>query len=106
VFQAEGGIRVRDVTGVQTCALPVSETPTAGYSLLNLGIGTELQSKGRTFCSMHLALNNLADISYQNHLNRLKYTDTNALTGRMGVFNMGRNLSLKLNIPLNFKVAS
>lgn len=83
-----------------------TETPTAGYSLLNLGVGTELQSKGRTFCSIHLALNNLADISYQNHLNRLKYTDTNALTGRMGVFNMGRNLSLKLNIPLNFKVAS
>jgi len=23
-FQAEDGIRVRDVTGVQTCALPIS----------------------------------------------------------------------------------
>lgn len=83
-----------------------TETATVGYSLLNLGIGTELQSKGRTLCSIHLALNNITDISYQNHLNRLKYTDTNALTGRMGVFNMGRNLSLKLNIPLNFKLAS
>lgn len=83
-----------------------TETPTAGYSLFNLGIGTELVSKGKTLFSINLGINNLTDISYQNHLNRLKYTDTNAVTGRMGVFNMGRNLSLKLNIPLNFKVAS
>lgn len=83
-----------------------TETPTAGYSLLNLGIGTEIVSKGKILCSINLSLNNLTDISYQNHLNRLKYTDTNAVTGRMGVFNMGRNVSLKLNIPLNFKVAS
>ncbi len=83
-----------------------TETPTIGYSLLNLGIGTEVLSKGRTLFSINLAFNNLTNLSYQNHLNRLKYTDTNALTGRMGVFNMGRNLSLKLNIPLNFKVAS
>ena len=83
-----------------------TETPTAGYSLLNLGIGTEFVSKGRTLFSINLGVNNLTDASYQNHLNRLKYTDTNAVTGRMGVFNMGRNLSLKLNIPLNFKVAS
>ncbi|OYY24556.1 MAG: TonB-dependent receptor [Bacteroidetes bacterium 24-39-8] len=83
-----------------------TETPTAGYSLLNLGLGTEIVAKGKTLCSINLSFNNLTNISYQNHLNRLKYTDTNALTGRMGVFNMGRNLSLKLNIPLNFKVAS
>src|SRR5437667_1053963 len=29
-FQAEDGIRVRDVTGVQTCALPISEDARAG----------------------------------------------------------------------------
>jgi iron complex outermembrane receptor protein len=83
-----------------------TETPTAGYSLFNLGVGTEFVAKGRTLFSLNLGLNNLSNISYQNHLNRLKYTDTNTLTGRIGVFNMGRNLSLKLNIPLNFKVAS
>jgi prolyl-tRNA synthetase len=44
------------------------------------------------------------DISYQNHLSRLKYASENLATGRMGVFNMGRNFSIKLNFPLSFKV--
>src|SRR5699024_11577970 len=30
-FQAEDGIRDRNVTGVQTCALPISETSAMGY---------------------------------------------------------------------------
>jgi iron complex outermembrane receptor protein len=42
---------------------------------------------------------NIADVAYQHHLNRLKYGPTNEATGRMGVFNMGRNYSLKINIP-------
>jgi iron complex outermembrane receptor protein len=42
---------------------------------------------------------NIADVAYQHHLNRLKYGPMNAATGRMGVFNMGRNYSLKINIP-------
>lgn len=33
------------------------------------------------------------DKAYQNHLNRLKYAPENLLTGRTGVFNMGRNLA-------------
>ena len=44
--------------------------------------------------------------AYQNHLSRLKYTDINYVTGRMGVYNMGRNLSVKINVPLEFKVKS
>jgi iron complex outermembrane receptor protein len=49
-----------------------------------------------------LVAQNLSDIAYQSHLSRLKYTDENILTGRTGVFNMGRNYSLKINIPLQF----
>src|SRR5207248_8603827 len=30
-FQAEGGIRYRTVTGVQTCALPISRAPAAWH---------------------------------------------------------------------------
>jgi len=41
-------------------------------------------------------------VAYQNHLSRLKYTPVNLATGRSGVFNMGRNASIKVNIPLNF----
>lgn len=82
-----------------------TETPTPGYTLFNVGAGTELTGKnGKTLFGLHLSLNNLFDIAYQNNLSRLKYTDVNVVTGRQGVFNMGRNLSLKVNVPLSFKV--
>jgi iron complex outermembrane receptor protein len=81
-----------------------TETTTPGYVLLNSGIGADLMSrKGNTVVSLHLALNNLTDVAYQEHLSRLKYTDVNNVTGRQGVFNMGRNFSVKLNVPLHFK---
>lgn len=80
-----------------------TETLTNGYTLLNLGTGADVQCKGKTLFSLHLALNNLTDVAYQNHLSRLKYTDVNAATGRMGVFNMGRAFSVKLNVPLGWK---
>lgn len=81
-----------------------TETETPGYILLNSGVGTDFVSKkGLTLASLHLALNNITDKAYQEHLSRLKYTDINYVTGREGVFNMGRNFSVKLNVPLNFK---
>lgn len=81
-----------------------TETPTEGYTVFNLGTGTEIMSKGKQLFSINLSLNNLFDIAYQNHLSRLKYTDVNVLTGRSGVFNMGRNFSVKVNVPLEFKL--
>ena len=45
---------------------------------------------------------NLTNKAYQNHLSRLKYTDVNPVTGRQGVLNMGRNIIVKLAIPLEF----
>jgi iron complex outermembrane receptor protein len=80
-----------------------TETATPGYTLLNLGAGTDFIHAGKTIFSISIGLNNLTDAAYQSHLSRLKYTDINAATGRMGVFNMGRNFSIKLNMPLSFK---
>lgn len=80
-----------------------TETATKGYTLFNVGTGTEFVRKGKTLFSVNLSLNNIFDVAYQNHLSRLKYTDVNVVTGRMGVFNMGRNLSIKINVPLEFK---
>jgi iron complex outermembrane receptor protein len=81
-----------------------TETATPGYVLLNSGVGTDVVSKkGATRASLHLSLNNITDVAYQEHLSRLKYTDVNNVTGREGVFNMGRNFSVKLNVPINFK---
>ena len=79
-----------------------TETKTPGYHLLNVGLGTQYTKKGKQLFSIAFTAQNLTDVAYQNHLSRLKYTAENMATGRMGVFNMGRNFSLKLNVPLVF----
>jgi iron complex outermembrane receptor protein len=82
-----------------------TETSTAGYSLLNAGMGGDIvNSKGKTLFSVFFAANNITDVAYQNHLSRLKYAPENLVTGRVGVFNMGRNFSFKVNVPLSFKL--
>ncbi len=81
-----------------------TETSTKGYSLLNGGFGGEIASKGKTLFSLYFAANNITDVAYQNHLSRLKYTAVNNVTGRQGVFNMGRNFSVKVNVPLEWKL--
>jgi iron complex outermembrane receptor protein len=82
-----------------------TETATNGYSLLNAGLGASIVSAtGKTLFSLYLAGSNLTDVAYQNHLSRLKYAAENMATGRTGVYNMGRNFSVKLNIPLSFSV--
>lgn len=79
-----------------------TETSTPGYTLLNAGIGATIRSKDKTLFNVFLGANNLTDVAYQNHLSRLKYAPENLVTGRTGVFNLGRNFSIKLNIPLDF----
>ncbi|MBC7872977.1 MAG: TonB-dependent receptor, partial [Ferruginibacter sp.] len=79
-----------------------TETATPGYTLLNAGTGAEITRDKKTIFSIHLAVNNIANIAYQSHLSRLKYAAENRVTGRTGVFNTGRNFSIKLNVPLNF----
>jgi len=79
-----------------------TETVTSAYTILNIGFSTQVQLKNKTLFSVSLVGQNIADVAYQNHLNRLKYGPTNEASGRMGVFNMGRNFSLKINVPLQF----
>src|SRR5437867_6461490 len=52
-FQAEDGIRDRTVTGVQTCALPISQTSTMAPEQL-------LRSRSRTARSSRLPIARLA----------------------------------------------
>lgn len=81
-----------------------TETPTDGYVLWNIGAGTDVMGKQKKLCSFYFSLNNVFDVAYQSHLSRLKYTAENMATGRIGVFNMGRNFMARLVIPLEFKV--
>ena len=78
-----------------------TETVTGGYLLLNAGFSTSIHSKKKSIANIYFNVMNLTDRAYQHHLNRLKYTAENPLTGRAGVFNMGRNFSIKLEIPFS-----
>jgi iron complex outermembrane receptor protein len=78
-----------------------TETATPSYTLVNLSAGTDVLSHGgRRVASLYLSVNNLFDRGYQDHLSRLKYMDENALTGRCGVYNMGRNIALRVVVPI------
>lgn len=80
-----------------------TETATNGYTLLNAGFGGDITSnKKKTVFSVHFSITNITNVAYQNHLSRLKYAAENKNTGRVGVFNTGRNFSIKANIPLDF----
>ncbi|HEV8082999.1 MAG TPA: TonB-dependent receptor, partial [Chitinophagaceae bacterium] len=71
------------------------ETVTPGYTLLNIGIGTDIISKDRTLFSINIYARNIADVAYQNNMSRLKYGDPNEVTGRIGVYEMGRTIGFK-----------
>lgn len=81
-----------------------TETATGSYDIVNAAIGTDIMNKGKQIFSIHLSASNLGDAAYQNHLSRLKYTSANNVTGRQGVYEMGRNFSIKVNVPLSFKI--
>ncbi|MES2004564.1 MAG: TonB-dependent receptor [Bacteroidota bacterium] len=81
-----------------------TETPTAGYTLFNAGVGGSFVNKeGKTIVSVYLMGNNLFNTGYQDHLSRLKYFEDypGNFTGRNGVYNMGRNIAFKLSFPFN-----
>lgn len=82
-----------------------TETPTNGYTLFNAGFGFDVTGKKKnTLFTFSFLANNLFDKAYQSHLNRLKYFEPNPgnFTGHDGIYNMGRNFSVKVNIPLAF----
>lgn len=82
-----------------------TETATPGYALVNAGIGTGIAGKsGKPLVNIYFFANNIFDLSYQDHLSRLKYFEPypNDPRGHSGIYNMGRNFNFKLDIPLSF----
>lgn len=84
-----------------------TETPTPAYSLWSSAMGASVRRKrdAGTLLTFYLVVNNILDTGYQDHLNRLKYAPENPATGRRGVFNMGRNVSVKVVFPFSFREA-
>ncbi len=82
-----------------------TETPTPGYTLFNAGLGTGITNhKGMVIVNVYVMGNYLFDVAYFDHMSRLKYflysqTDSDPAHG---IHNMGRNISFKLDFPLNF----
>ncbi len=82
-----------------------TETPTPGYQLVNAGFGADiLNKKGKPFLTISFLGNNLFNVAYQSNLNRLKYFEPypGNFTGHNGIYNMGRNFSIRVNVPLSF----
>ena len=77
-----------------------TETETPGYALLNLSAGTDIQFNGKKLAELYVTADNLLNKAYQNHLSRLKYADENVVTGRRGIYNMGRNITFKVVVPI------
>ena len=83
-------------------ALDDTETFTKGYTLINAGIGSSIKAKsGRTVLDIFIQADNVFNIAYQSHLNRLKYFEyyESSPNGRSGIYNMGRNMSFKVIVP-------
>jgi iron complex outermembrane receptor protein len=83
-----------------------TETATLGYKLFNAGIGADITNKtGNVLFSINILGNNITNVVYQAHLSRLKYFENYSSNGSgySGIYNMGRNISFKLIVPLDFK---
>jgi len=80
-----------------------TETETPAYTLVRARIGTTYALKNVSF-KLWVIGDNLLNTSYQDHLSRLKYAGENPLTGTSGIYNMGRNVSLKLVVPVEGRV--
>lgn len=82
-------------------SLDDTETATPSYTLFKVAASTDILRKGKRIATINIIANNLFDRAYQHHLSRLKYADINAKTGRQGVYDMGRNICVKLTIPID-----
>ncbi len=79
-------------------AVQNTETATPGYQLVNAALGFDICRKnGSALASVDLQAENIFNLSYQSHLNRLKYFENYSVSpnGRSGIYNMGRNISIK-----------
>ncbi|GGE98362.1 TonB-dependent receptor [Hymenobacter cavernae] len=83
-------------------AVDNTETATPGYALWSLGAGTTFVNKQeKPWLQLFVQLDNVFDKAYQSNLNRLKYFEyyQTSPTGRLGIYNMGRNFSVKAIVP-------
>jgi iron complex outermembrane receptor protein len=79
-----------------------TETPTPGYTLINAGVGAGFTNKKeKLLFNIYIFAENIFDVVYQDHLSRLKYFEPYPTSPSYyhGIYNMGRNFSVKLDFP-------
>ena len=100
----------------------LTELPSAAYTLYEAGMGTDFVNRksGKTFCSLFVNITNLTNLAYADHTNRLQYFLTHNIPAQngqpaqyavpmavtntsQGIYNMGRNIEVKLVIPFGGK---
>lgn len=80
-----------------------TETATQGYILFNVGFGATIRNTfKKDICKLFFQADNLFNAAYQANLNRLKYFEyyTASPNGHSGIYNIGRNISIKVIVPL------
>jgi len=88
-----------------------TELASAPYTLVNAGLGSNFVNphSGHVICSLFVNCTNLTNIAYADHLNLAQYfyaVNGNLVTvthQRQGVFNMGRDVSVKVVFPFGGK---
>lgn len=88
-FLQNGYISLLSTTAFDQNHTAPDETPTSGYTLIDLGLGGRVRLMHQ-FVLLSISANNLFDKQYMDHLSTLK---------EVNLFNPGRNLSLSLKIP-------
>ncbi|HVM89008.1 MAG TPA: TonB-dependent receptor [Puia sp.] len=86
--------------------LAASLAPTKAYTLFNIGFGTDMKgNKGNRILSFYISANNIFNTAYMDYMSRFKYYTANLAVNpvRVGVYNMGRNISFKLLVPIDIK---
>ncbi|MCX8481440.1 MAG: TonB-dependent receptor, partial [Sediminibacterium sp.] len=83
-----------------------TETVSPGYTLFNVGMGATFRNKSnKNIVNLYVTANNIFDIAYWDHLSRLKYLTNNTEDSREhGIYNMGRNISIKLIFPIDINL--
>lgn len=92
-------------------ALDNTELPARGYTLVNLGCSVTINYAKERFAKegfvkeralqVLLQVNNVLDVAYQSNLSRLRYFEyyTQSPNGHLGIYNMGRNICMKVICP-------
>jgi iron complex outermembrane receptor protein len=83
------GVMVSGLFALEQQKASSFETPTDGYSLLNVSLNSDIKIGGQ-FWNFGVSFNNLFDTSYFDHLSTLK---------QLGFYNPGREVSIRLRIP-------